>query len=54
MIWMLIHGPHENGFTEPGWYFADEAEYLNGPYETHNEAENASKEYGQWLNSPEN
>lgn len=34
----------EDGW-DVGWYFADETEDLNGPFETHEEAEKALADY---------
>jgi hypothetical protein len=32
-----------------GWYFADETEQFNGPFNTKEEAEKNCKEYCRWL-----
>lgn len=33
-----------------GWYFTDEAELLNGPFHTKEEAEAELIKHGEWLN----
>lgn len=34
----------------PGWYFTDETENFVGPYNSRQEALDASVSYGKWLN----
>lgn len=38
-----------NVYLEQGWYFADEAEQANGPYNSKDEAREAFKEYVKYL-----
>ena len=38
------------GYKGPGWYFRDEAEQINGPFQNEFEASNALQKYARWLN----
>ena len=40
----------EHWYNGTGWYWSDETESLNGPYETSDQAEQQQKDYADWLN----
>ena len=45
-IWLVTK---ELEFCLPGWYFSDETEQFNGPFNTKEEAEENLKAYVEWL-----
>lgn len=45
-IWFNAENSNDN--FEPGWYFSDEVEQLEGPYKSQEEAEREFNEYVRW------
>jgi len=43
-LWLIMPGDESKDYP-PGWYFCDEAEQLNGPFGTIDEAAEAFKQY---------